>query len=107
MPKYYLLIPLLLGLAACTDSKEEPTNKPSAAPAKIEHLNLDLPDNKTPPAEASADLSKPDTLPDLFDQEKKADKVSVDGNILRDEENQDYVNSLEGAEVSVKVKLPE
>lgn len=107
MPKYYLLIPLLFGLTACTDTKDESTNQPSsAAPAKIKNLNLELPDNKTPPSDVNGDLSKPDALPDLFDQEKKQDKVSVGGNVLRDEENLDYVNSVEGAEVSVEVKIP-
>jgi len=107
MPKYYLLIPLLFGLAACTDSKDESTNQPSsAAPAKIKHLDLELPTNKMPPTDAGADLSKPDALPNLFDQKKNEGKVSVGGNVLRDEENLDYVNSVEGAEVSVEVKIP-
>lgn len=107
MSKYYLLIPLLFGLSACTDSADENNSKStSAAPTKIENLDLELPTNKVPPTNVDADLSKPDALPGLFDQKKKEDKVSVGGNVLRDEENLDYLNSVEGAEVSVEVKIP-
>lgn len=43
------------------------------------------------------------TLPDMFDA--KQEGTTVGGGILRDAENEDYVDSIQGAEVSVEFKI--
>jgi hypothetical protein len=43
-------------------------------------------------------------LPDMFDQQKKARKLSISGGLLTDPEKDEYMDSVNGAEVSLKVR---
>ncbi|WP_444921709.1 hypothetical protein ACJJID_04785 [Microbulbifer sp. CnH-101-G] len=50
------------------------------------------------------DFSRKNTLPDLFEQQKKEEGVSFSGKLINDPANPDYFDSLEGAEFSIEVK---
>ncbi len=87
----------------------EKTSQKSTSP-EIEKnrpaLNLSL--NSAPSRESvpGEDFSKKNTLPNLFDKEEKEKKLSVSGKPLRDAANPDYVDSVQGAELSVEIKTP-
>ncbi len=57
-------------------------------------------------ANGEEDFSETEALPNLFQSEAEEKKYSVSGKPIRDETNPNYMNSLQGAEVSVDVKLP-
>jgi len=44
-------------------------------------------------------------LPNLFQEKEKKKNVKIGGKLLHDESSDDYVDSIEGAEVSVEIKL--
>ena len=44
-------------------------------------------------------------LPDFFKNTGTPDEVKYGGGIIRDDENEDYINSIEGAEINVELTL--
>ncbi|MCG8672855.1 MAG: hypothetical protein MI867_25885 [Pseudomonadales bacterium] len=73
--------------------KEEKPKKP---------LNLAIPDTDVSAAAANdqGEAGEKRVLPNMFGKSEQGTKVG--GGIIRDAENQDYVDSIEGAEVSVE-----
>ena len=97
---------ITLFFSACT----EPTIPDSDAP-EVDNpgppldLNLNSPPAQEPASNAA--FSKQDTLPDFFSsKEKEKDRISVSGKPLLDANNPDYVDSVQGAEVSIEIKTP-
>lgn len=75
-------------------------------------LNLTLPEDVMAPSisgsavsidVAENSLNEKNTLPNMFGG--KQEGTTVGGGILRDSENEDYVDSIQGAEVSVEFKI--
>ncbi len=58
-----------------------------------------IPDTATGSVEASKD--KP-LLPDMFAKEEST--TTIGGGLIRDAENEDYIDSIEGATIDIKVK---
>jgi hypothetical protein len=107
------------GLIGCSDSAtpkaatEPRLSAPTVVPAantqgqavSVKDLDLTLP---PPSAEQQilGDFSEHHKLPNLFSEEKKEQNMTVGAKVLNDVNNPDYVDSLDGAEVSVDLKLP-
>ena len=102
------VLSILILLAACTDSTAPESDRP-AVDSPRQPLDLSLhPESAADPA-LQGDFSEHKKLPDFFEKdkkEKKQQKVSVSGKPLRDATNPDYVDSVQGAEVSIEVKTP-
>ena len=79
------------------------TSKTSDAEKKPKKpLNLALPDSEISSADGQIDAEEQRVLPNMFGGSEQGTKVG--GGIIRDAENLDYVDSIQGAEVSVEFK---
>ena len=85
-----------------TPTGEQAGIDPEPSPAEQKPLDLALPSGTG--GELSAQDFEQQKLPDLFENEKKESTVSVGGGVIRDSEQEDLIESLRGAEVSIKVK---
>ncbi|MGK0442772.1 MAG: hypothetical protein ACJA0N_002591 [Pseudohongiellaceae bacterium] len=66
-------------------------------------LDLSLPDDS---ASNNTILAEEKTqLPNLFDEKITKKNISVDGGILREAENEDIIDSINGAEISISTKI--
>ena len=52
---------------------------------------------------AENDFDENNTLPNMFGEKQKG--TTVGGGVIRDAENEDYVDSIQGAEVNVEFKI--
>jgi len=84
-----------------TDLIEKPTKKVAIEPA--ESLDLSLEGNFPLAEGAEANHNDKPVMDDLF--KKNEPKASIGGQLLRDEENEDYVDSVEGAELDFEIKI--
>ena len=79
-------------------------------------LNLQIPASSIPPAVAGIaevetllgevegqGMKKKNVLPNLFEQ--KSARAKVGGSVIRDQENENYLDSLQGAEVNVEIEI--
>ena len=79
-------------------------------------LNLQLPNSSMPLAvdgmaeveallgeEAGRAAERENVLPNLFEQ--KSARAKVGGSVIRDPENENYLDSLQGAEVNVEIEI--
>lgn len=66
-------------------------------------LNLHMPVDDSVAVEGTQNFSEKNKLPDLFVGHKEGTKVG--GGILRDAENENYAESIQGAEVNVEFQL--
>jgi len=72
----------------------------------LKPLDLSLEGNFPPGANATIeDVRDKKILHDLFEKEKNKEQTILRGKLLRDEENEDYVDSIEGAEVDLEVRI--
>lgn len=130
-PGFLLLCIAVPGLAACDHAVETPPEV-SVAPNTVvagkpqTHLRadeaalveeqataseriLDLayapsPDDGPGPAGQGQVVDEKSLLPNMFDQQKKASKLSVSGGLLTDPEKEEYMDSVNGAEIGLKVR---
>ncbi|GLQ31752.1 hypothetical protein [Litoribrevibacter albus] len=87
---------------------QPPEDNTSASPKTVapkRTIDLTLPEDWDAGNETLIDVPENKVLPDLFTEKEKTKRVSLDGKVLKDEKNEDYIDSIEGAEVSVEVKL--
>ncbi len=118
MFKYGLTIIVILGLVACGDTAEDhkavrentevlsPDKHVDAAKDVIKKpLDLDLPAEEKSTSVDHEDFSEQKILPDFFNPEEQEQNTVISGKLLNDPSNPDYVDSIEGAEVSVKMKM--
>jgi hypothetical protein len=68
-------------------------------------IDLTLPEDWDKNQPMIDDLPQDALLPDLFSEKKETKDISLGGKLINDESNDDYVDSIEGAEVSVEIKL--
>jgi len=87
---------------AAGDSAEASKRKEEAKKTK-KPLNLQMPAGDDVVVGGVMELSEENKLPDLFVGHKEGTKVG--GGILRDAENENYADSIEGAEVNVEFKI--
>lgn len=73
--------------------------KPAAKP-----LDLTLPETEQNNFDSDTDFTNKDSMENLFIKHKKESLMSIDGKLLQNKENPDYIDSIEGAEFSIKVK---
>lgn len=86
-----------------TSTASEPNTSKQTAPKRT--IDLTLPEDWDTENETLIDVPENKVLPDLFTDKKKAKNMNLDGKVLKDEKNEDYIEAIEGAEVSVEVKL--
>lgn len=105
-------------LIACDEPKEkthitEDRPKPTTTIINVEKtkpiptakpLDLTLPETQSLATSADEHFTEKNSLPNLFKKQKKDKKVSLNGKLLQDKNNPDYVNSIEGAELSIEMK---
>lgn len=65
-------------------------------------LNLSIPEISLAEGTQSPGVQKPGVLPNMF--EKRQASTSVGGEILRNEENENYLESIDGASVNIEIK---
>ena len=119
MSKYGLVVIVFFGLVACGESTNThgdniENNKSISAPietgkdkgSRTTSLDLSIPPDQEIILEENGNISETNSSPNMFNLEKKEDNISFGGNVIRDEENLEYVDSIEGAEVSIEMKLP-
>jgi len=105
-----LILLIATGLIACSDSSVSNKNtKPlMVAPALKRAATKPLDLSLAPPTEQqqqSADFSEHSKLPKLFSDNNKQNNVTVGAKVLNDANNPNYLDSLDGAEVSIDIKL--
>jgi hypothetical protein len=118
MLKRKLVIIVAIGLAACgepttTDQLTIKSTVPLSPTVNIntiegsksKPLDLDLSVENYTVSRKSDDFSKREMLPDLFNQSEDEKKTVFSGKLLNDPTNPDYVDSIEGAKISVEVKI--
>ena len=114
-------IVLTMGLIACSSEQSPegaqatpPTQSPvtknvsATADTKKEEAPLDLSvqrDSSFTPDESER-FTHDKKLPNLFESKEEEQNVSVSGKPIMDATNPDYVDAVEGAEISVDVKIP-
>jgi hypothetical protein len=86
-------------------------NKPNQSPPQLKPQPLDLSIDKlslsTVEGDTDVDFSaREHSLSGVFEKTKKEKKTSVSAGVLTEEENKDYLDSINGAEVSVEMKIP-
>ena len=103
-------------LAVSTVVEDKPQTLSGAAEAAVDDgpaiaseriLNLTYapsPQDGAVPAGQGQVLGEQNLLPDMFGQQKKAGNISVSGGLLTDPEKDEYMDSVNGAEVSLKVR---
>lgn len=121
MYQHALKILLVIGLSACSEPNG---NAPTAKPTPVEKtpatainttvsspkqptqqpMNLTLPDQQGTLPAANEHYSSKNTLPNLFNAQPKDRNLSLSGKLLQDETSPDYVDSINGAEISIEVK---
>ncbi|MBL4827445.1 MAG: hypothetical protein JKY66_06985 [Spongiibacteraceae bacterium] len=113
MSKTIFLLVLLLGVIACseTDSNVKTTVKgqPLVQPEESLPQVLDLSIEHLPVSDTDEDIDYSTTkhnLSSVFEKSKKEKQSTVSAGVLRQEENEDYLDSINGAEVSVEIKIP-
>lgn len=62
------------------------------------------PDDGPGPAGQGQVVDEKSLLPNMFDQQKKASKLSVSGGLLTDPEKEEYMDSVNGAEIGLKLR---
>jgi hypothetical protein len=113
MFKTSLFFMAMLSLVACdntstTDGSNvlpEASNQKNVEGNVVKPLDLSLPAEQVV-ADDDIDFTEKSSAPNLFDQQAKEKKYTVGGDVLRDKENLDYVDSVEGAQISVEMKIP-
>lgn len=104
-----------VSVAVSTVVKDKPQTQPRTDEAAVEEpptaseriLNLAYtpsPEDEVVPGDHQQLVDEKNMLPELFDQQKKARKLSVSGGLLTDPEKDEYLDSVNGAEVSLKVR---
>lgn len=101
-----------------SESADKSVNKQAVSPKATKHedkkpkkkLNLTLSDDVVPGvegtvshSEAAIDVENNNKLPNMFGKQEKG--TTYGGGLLRDEENEDYVDSIQGAEVNIEIKI--
>lgn len=81
--------------------KVVPANRNEEKPKKKQKLDLSIPEASIIQNDQAQDATEPALLPDMFDQVDSS--TSVGGEFLRNEENEDYLDSIEGARVKVEI----
>lgn len=88
---------------ATSASASEQAAPKQATPKRT--IDLTLPDDWDAGNETIVEIPDDNLLPNLFTDKKKSKKASLNGKVLNDEDNKDYVDSIEGAEISVEIEL--
>ncbi len=121
---HYAAISLLITVSGCDSKAPEPpvakekaavvTDAPVEATASTKKqeekkkvkkpLNLAMPDQEGVVAEDGVVIAENNKLPNMF-HDSKAEGTKVGGGIIRDEENENYVDSIQGAEVNVEFSI--
>ena len=70
----------------------------------VKPLDLTLPETEQNAFDHDASFTQKDSMQDLFVKHKKESLMSIDGKLLQNKENPDYIDSIEGAEFSIKIK---
>ena len=86
----------VMGMADNVGEMEDVTSKP---------LDFDLVMESNTNSGEGEDFSRQEILPNLFDREEKEKKVLINGKLLNDPEVSDYIDSIDGAEISVEIKI--
>ncbi len=133
MHKYITLLIFLLCVFACSHDKgegqpngdpdiefEKPLLETDVTPQEQETTVNRLPKKMQVDQKPPLDLSLPqlpadqthtatveglELLPDLFIKKKKERRVNIGGGLLRNEESEDLIESIEGAEFSIETKI--
>lgn len=107
-----MTLSVLFAMTACHQSTEpnevnssdvlEGAEELSTSSDKV--FDLNVVSDPSLPVSDDTDFSEREILPDMFDQAEKETRVSVGAKPLRDVENEDYVQSVQGAELKVEFK---
>lgn len=83
-------------------SEKQQEKKQAEKPAQPKlDLSISESDLSTANSQQQATADDPQLLPNMFGKKKEGTKVG--GGIIRDEENENYMDSIEGAEVKVEI----
>lgn len=95
-------------LLSCADRSVPPMQEKSP-PEQVttpQVLDLSLQQELPDDSENGEDFAKKKLLPNLFEQQRKEKKLSLSGKPVLAADHPDYTESVQGAELSVEVKIP-
>lgn len=86
--------------------QKKPVKRPAAEAIKpaAKPLDLTLPETEQNNFDSDTDFTNKDSMENLFIKHKKESLMSIDGKLLQNKEIPNYIDSIEGAELSIKVK---
>ena len=87
-----VVVPAVKAVTKAEESQEKKKKK----------LNLSIPESDLNGAVANDAGEEAKVLPDMFVKREQGTKVS--GDVLRDQENEDYLDSVQGAQVKIEMK---
>ena len=114
MFKHILILSLIYSLPGCSEQEntaqssldvENVQPEPKATPP----IKLDL---SLPPASEILPGSEIESLENktdyslVIEKTNKEKRVKIGGKLIRDNSNPDYIDSVDGAEISVEIKIP-
>lgn len=96
--------PIIETPAPSATTNTPPIDAPHTTSTK-KTIDLSLPDDWDTHSEHTYEIQEHQLLPNLFPDQAKEQDIQLDGKLLNDETTEDYMESIEGAEVSVEFKL--
>lgn len=88
-----------------SNEKRRKVEDTSKITSKKHPIDLTLPDDWDADNQDLYETPIDNLLPNLFQKKPKEKDVKFGGKLLNDESNDNYVDSIEGAEISVEIKL--